>query len=146
MSAKENSIITATTAATKPWKTSGTKDTWVTVYTCSHCRAKGHAMPKCSQCEVAHYCDRNCQRAHWKIHKHACIAVVATRARNATRERLARANAIAAREEETDESDKKGGAGVSHPGDGAMCVVCFSQPMVDRLQPRRDHHRRRQRR
>jgi hypothetical protein len=27
----------------------------------------------CSQCNVARYCDSNCQKAHWKIHKKECL-------------------------------------------------------------------------
>lgn len=38
---------------------------------CSSC---GEEKPgkKCSKCKVVQYCDRNCQRLHWPVHKKAC--------------------------------------------------------------------------
>lgn len=38
---------------------------------CSTC---GEEKPgkKCSKCKVVQYCDRNCQRLHWPVHKKAC--------------------------------------------------------------------------
>ena len=39
---------------------------------CDSCQNDG-AMLKCSQCKSAYYCDRNCQKNHWKAHKANCI-------------------------------------------------------------------------
>lgn len=46
----------------------GFKDT---VVLCSAC---GHEKPekKCSKCKVVQYCDRECQRLHWFMHKKTC--------------------------------------------------------------------------
>jgi hypothetical protein len=41
---------------------------------CSSCHADMEAFYICSQCEIATYCDKNCQRTHWKKqgHKQEC--------------------------------------------------------------------------
>lgn len=46
----------------------GFKDT---VVLCSAC---GHEKPekKCSKCKAVQYCDRECQRLHWFMHKKTC--------------------------------------------------------------------------
>lgn len=41
------------------------------VSVCSTCGQEKPAK-KCSKCKVAQYCDRNCQRLHWFVHKKAC--------------------------------------------------------------------------
>ena len=33
------------------------------------------ALVKCANCKTTHYCDRNCQKRHWKDHKKVCILV-----------------------------------------------------------------------
>lgn len=38
---------------------------------CSTCGEEKPAK-KCSKCKVAQYCDRNCQRLHWPVHKKVC--------------------------------------------------------------------------
>lgn len=40
----------------------------------SVCNTCGEEKPakKCSQCKVAQYCDRNCQKLHWYWHKKVC--------------------------------------------------------------------------
>lgn len=38
---------------------------------CSTCGQEKPAK-KCSKCKVSQYCDRNCQRLHWFVHKKAC--------------------------------------------------------------------------
>ena len=55
---------------------------WVDLFTCFHCGKEGRSPPlrRCSQCEIAYYCSKTCQRGHWKRHKAACIAAVAARA------------------------------------------------------------------
>ena len=59
---------------------------------------------------------RQC-KAHWKIHKPACIAAVAAKAQDATRQRLARAV------RERGKGKVKGGE------DDAMCVICYGPPV-----------------
>lgn len=40
----------------------------------SYCNACGNRQPdkKCSKCKAVQYCDRECQRLHWFMHKKAC--------------------------------------------------------------------------
>jgi hypothetical protein len=44
--------------------------------TCAHCgahdQAGGGALKACTRCQAVHYCNRECQRAHWKAHKKDC--------------------------------------------------------------------------
>ena len=35
---------------------------------------------KCEGCRTVHYCDRKCQKAHWKVHKPSCGALAQRRA------------------------------------------------------------------
>ena len=75
-------------------KTQGDKPVlWVDLFRCFLCGKEGRSPPlrKCGQCEVAYYCGKTCQQAHWKTHKPVCIAAVAAKAQDATRQRLARA-------------------------------------------------------
>ena len=63
---------------------------WVDLFTCFLCGKEGRSPPlrRCSQCEIAYYCSKTCQKGHWKKHKDACIAAVAAKAEDARRERL----------------------------------------------------------
>ena len=92
---------------------------WVDLFRCFNCQTEGRAPPlrKCTQCEIAYYCGKTCQKGHWKTHKPACIAAVAGKAQDATRQRLARA----VRERGKDKV--KGGK------DDALCVICYSPPV-----------------
>ena len=49
---------------------------WVDLFTCFLCGKEGRSPPlrRCSQCEIAYYCSKTCQRGHWKVHKAACVA------------------------------------------------------------------------
>ena len=38
---------------------------------CSHCGTEG-ASKKCSNCKQAFYCSKDCQKAHFRIHKKEC--------------------------------------------------------------------------
>ena len=38
---------------------------------CANCETPGN-HPSCSACNMAKYCSRDCQRAHYKAHKHIC--------------------------------------------------------------------------
>ena len=62
---------------------------WVDLFTCFLCGKEGRSPPlrRCSQCEIAYYCSKTCQKGHWKKHKAACIAAVAAKAEDARRER-----------------------------------------------------------
>ena len=91
---------------------------WVDLFTCFLCGKEGRSPPlrRCSQCEIAYYCSKACQRGHWKKHKAACIAAVAAKADDARRERLARA------------VREKGKDKVEGGEDDALCVICLGPP------------------
>ena len=101
-------------------KTQGDKPVlWVDLFRCFLCGEEGRSPPlqKCSQCEVAYYCGKTCQQAHWKTHKPVCIAAVAAKAEDATRQRLARA------------VREKGKDKVEGGEDDALCVICLCPPV-----------------
>ena len=93
---------------------------WVNFFRCFLCQTEGPSPPlrKCTQCEVAYYCGKTCQKGHWKVHKAACIAAVAGKAQDATRQRLARAV-----REKGGKDKVKGGK------DDALCVICYGPPV-----------------
>ena len=39
---------------------------------CSYCRSRNSDWKRCGRCLNAYYCSVDCQRAHWKKHKHDC--------------------------------------------------------------------------
>ena len=41
-------------------------------FKCAHCDTTSEKMQRCSRCQFAHYCNRECQRAHWPQHKLQC--------------------------------------------------------------------------
>ncbi|RAH42834.1 zinc finger MYND domain-containing protein [Aspergillus brunneoviolaceus CBS 621.78] len=49
------------------------------VTSCFHCGQiesdVGHALRRCGRCKEAWYCDKDCQRGHWRDHKHSCVPV-----------------------------------------------------------------------
>jgi transcription elongation factor Elf1 len=45
-------------------------DEVIVLGTCGFCGSE--AKVKCSRCKSTFYCDRNCQKRDWKIHKIAC--------------------------------------------------------------------------
>jgi len=74
---------------------------------CFHCWSEGAKMC-CSQCHLAWYCGKPCQKRQWRQHKRACEAAVAAEARRATRVRKATAA-------------RKGGE-----IDKGTCVICVA--------------------
>mmetsp|Transcript_52102 Transcript_52102/g.122242 ORF Transcript_52102/g.122242 Transcript_52102/m.122242 type:complete len:177 (-) Transcript_52102:134-664(-) len=49
----------------------GAKQRWV----CSHCEKSSEVradFANCAACKVELYCNRECQKAHWKLHKKKC--------------------------------------------------------------------------
>eukprot|EP00126_Sphaerothecum_destruens_P004281 Sdes_comp18089_c0_seq1m7514 len=40
---------------------------------CFHCKASEVDLFKCSQCKIASYCSKPCQKKNWKDHKSSCI-------------------------------------------------------------------------
>ena len=83
---------------------------------CFHCQTEGTGYKCCSQCKMAWYCSRSCQKLHWKHHhKRVCVAAVAAKAKRATMAR----EATAARE----------GAGSGTYDD--VCVICADEPIKD---------------
>ena len=44
-----------------------------TTLKCAACdRELAAGAPVCAACRVVHYCDKSCQKTHWKVHKHTC--------------------------------------------------------------------------
>jgi len=45
----------------------------------SYCSTCGAEKPdkKCSKCKAVQYCDRECQRLHWFMHKKNCARLLA---------------------------------------------------------------------
>lgn len=41
-------------------------------HTCGNCLKTSTHLKRCSKCLTERYCDRDCQRAHWKTHKKVC--------------------------------------------------------------------------
>lgn len=39
---------------------------------CLYCDNKDNITSKCSQCKTVYFCDKECQRKAWKIHKKHC--------------------------------------------------------------------------
>ena len=40
---------------------------------CSFCKLYDKKNKKCGRCLVCYYCNINCQKTHWKIHKKTCM-------------------------------------------------------------------------
>lgn len=40
---------------------------------CSNCDSSSHDLKKCAGCHLVSYCNKECQKQHWKIHKKECI-------------------------------------------------------------------------
>lgn len=41
---------------------------------CAYCGGVGEKLLRCKRCKQAFYCNANCQRSHWKVHKQQCNA------------------------------------------------------------------------
>ena len=39
---------------------------------CAMCGVTGTKLKRCSKCRTTSYCNRECQKGHWKTHKHSC--------------------------------------------------------------------------
>lgn len=39
---------------------------------CANCTKTGAELKSCARCHTVHYCNRDCQKSHWKTHKKAC--------------------------------------------------------------------------
>lgn len=76
----------------------------------NHCFTCGEFDPdkRCSKCKVATYCDRNCQKAHWFVHKNSCQELLQQSLKR--QELLAKEQEKADREAEINKSDN----GTSH--------------------------------
>ena len=83
---------------------------------CFQCGSK--ARMNCSQCHLAWYCGRDCQKVHWKRgHKRARTAAVAAEARRMTAVRKAR-------------EAREGGGALNE-----QCVICMG-PVVEPVEVR----------
>lgn len=54
------------------------------IRTCAWCNQTKAAMPKCHACHTTHYCDRDCQRAHWAAHKLECKSLLTSTTNSST--------------------------------------------------------------
>ncbi|KZT39812.1 hypothetical protein SISSUDRAFT_1118749 [Sistotremastrum suecicum HHB10207 ss-3] len=52
----------------------GTNNREIKLYKCSWCHSSTAVMRKCSRCGKARYCDANCQKYHWSVHKAECTS------------------------------------------------------------------------
>ncbi|KYN07474.1 PREDICTED: ankyrin repeat and MYND domain-containing protein 2 [Cyphomyrmex costatus] len=81
--------IVATLASTDPPSTvsvisaaiNGQRGFFDGVHTCVTC-GEDKATKKCSKCKAVQYCDRECQRLHWFMHKKACARLGQSSANN----------------------------------------------------------------
>ena len=53
---------------------------------CANCATllEPKTRKKCEKCEVVHYCSKDCQAAHWRVHKADCLAPSAAGSTSAT--------------------------------------------------------------
>lgn len=63
------SSVFAKATSDRSWHTSEKSDQ---PKICSNC-AKPNCIERCGRCHAVYYCDLNCQRDHWKIHKAECL-------------------------------------------------------------------------
>lgn len=42
------------------------------LYRCAYCGNPSAALKKCSGCGKPRYCDKSCQKSHWKDHRNQC--------------------------------------------------------------------------
>jgi len=40
--------------------------------TCAQCNTAAADLKRCGHCKYVFYCNKACQKAHWKQHKHLC--------------------------------------------------------------------------
>ena len=40
---------------------------------CIYCLKEVNGSLRCSRCRTATYCNRECQRDHWSVHKNSCV-------------------------------------------------------------------------
>lgn len=49
-------------------------DTTTTTEACGSCGKTPASLQRCSRCRSERYCNRDCQKAHWKTHKKVCAS------------------------------------------------------------------------
>ncbi|KAK8180734.1 hypothetical protein BC567DRAFT_150537, partial [Phyllosticta citribraziliensis] len=42
---------------------------------CGNCSKTSTSLKRCSKCQTERYCNRDCQKAHWKTHKKVCASL-----------------------------------------------------------------------
>lgn len=48
----------------------------VSLDSCAHCCLRSKTLMRCGRCKLVLYCGKECQKAHWKTHKHDCKSVL----------------------------------------------------------------------
>jgi hypothetical protein len=69
---------------TKDLKGQCAKDSVATTATCDNCGARSEAVKFCAACRMTKYCSRECQKNHWRVHKHHCTRKPGDEKRDAT--------------------------------------------------------------
>ena len=42
------------------------------IRTCAQCGKESEELKVCAKCKMTYYCNYDCQKLHWKIHKSTC--------------------------------------------------------------------------
>lgn len=52
--------------------TNDNSDNYIKKNTCLYCLKEVEGSMRCSRCETARYCGKECQVKHWPVHKNSC--------------------------------------------------------------------------
>ena len=53
----------------------GGRKEFVRMWMCANCQTESSTLSRCSRCDNVHYCNTECQQAHWEQHKIKCKEV-----------------------------------------------------------------------
>lgn len=115
---------------------------------CSICNAAEtveHSLKQCASCKRVAYCNRDCQKLHWVVHKHACLAAVAQGQKPNEHEPKPEPENIRTRTDNRNEDGSRVLDGITYPAgtyieyfemttpespDGFTHMIHFTEPMV----------------